>query len=75
MARAVEPSAEAGTLPALKTWSRIKELHSELRVLGVPNYGAKDMLSQRLCECEHRAKILPCPSLPFETERHACTVV
>ena len=54
---AVEPSAEAGTTPApeLKTWSRIKELHSRLRELGAPIYGTKDVLFRQLCECEQVA--------------------
>ena len=54
---AVEPSAEVGTTaaPELKTWSRIKELHSRLRELRAPISGTKDVLFRRLCEYEQIA--------------------
>ena len=54
---AVEPSADAATTPApaLKTWSRIKELHSRLRELGAPIYATKDVLFRQLCEYEQVA--------------------
>ena len=54
---AVEPSAEVGTTaaPELKTWSRIKELHSRLRELRVPISGTKDVLFRWVCEHEQIA--------------------
>ena len=54
---AVEPSAEVGTtpVPELKTWSRIKELHSRLRELRVPISGTKDVLFRWVCEHEQIA--------------------
>ena len=53
----VEPSAGVPTTPALvlRTWSTIEELHSQLRELGAPSYGTKDVSFRRLCEYEQIA--------------------
>ena len=50
-----EPVPDGTTVPVLKTWSSIKELHFRLRELGALVYGTKDVLFRRLCEYEQVA--------------------